>query len=98
VYDNIIVGTAGLGALADKLDNKLHFSENAEALEAWLAQRRAAGQCAKSKIGDPRFVSLDPASPDFLKPASGGPGEGCGAQVFGKQPRIVNPRNGGTDR
>jgi ankyrin repeat protein len=85
-YRNIIVGPSSLGALAEKLDNNLHFSESAEALEKWLVERRAAGQCANSKIGDPKFLSLDPASPDFLRPNPGGPGAGLGAQVLeGKQ-------------
>ena len=73
VTGNIIVGPASLGAKADTLDNNLHFSENTEALEEWLAERRAAGQCENSKIGDPEFLSLDPDSPDFLKPAPGSP-------------------------
>jgi hypothetical protein len=79
-HHNIIVGPSSLGAKADRLDNNLHFSEDAEALEKWLAERRAAGQCANSKVGDPKFLSLDPASPDFLKPAPGGPGAGVGAE------------------
>ncbi len=82
VYGNIIVGPSGLGTLAEKLDNNLHFSENAEALEAWLAERRTEGQCENSKVGDPEFHSLDPDSPDFLRPAPGGPGEGLGARAF----------------
>ncbi len=73
VTGNIIVGPASLGAKADRLDNNLHFSENTEALEKWLAERRAEGQCENSKIGDPEFLSLDPDSPDFLKPAPGSP-------------------------
>ncbi len=81
VSGNIIVGPASLGAQAEKLDGNLHFSEDPEALEAWLAERRAAGQAAESKIGDPRFLSMDPDDEDFLKPAPGGPGEGLGACV-----------------
>ncbi len=81
VSGNIIVGPTGLGTQAEKLDGNLHFSEDAEALEAWLAERRAVGQAAESKIGDPRFLSMDPDDEDFLKPAPGGTGEGLGACV-----------------
>ena len=84
VHPNIISGTVGpggLGALVEHADGNLHFGEDTAGLEKWLSERRAAGQCENSKVGDPQFLSLDPASPEFLKPAPGGPCEGLGAQV-----------------
>lgn len=84
VYDNIIVGPAGLGALVSSSDGNLYHPTDAKAQETWLAAQRAKGQDQNSKLGDPKFLSLDPASPDFLKPAPGGPGEGVGARVFDK--------------
>jgi len=83
-FNNIIVGPSGLGASADRADGNLHYSDDAAVLEKWLSERRAAGQCVNSKTGEPQFLSLDPASPDFLRPKPRGPGAGQGAQRFDK--------------
>ena len=45
----------------------------------WLKQRRTAGHDLHSKAGDPRFLSLDPDSRDFLVPAPDGPAADLGA-------------------
>ncbi len=65
-------------------DHNLYHAVNTDTGEAvdiseWLKQRRATGHDQNSKAGDPEFLSLDPDSPDFLRPA---PGEAFGARVF----------------
>jgi hypothetical protein len=67
-------------------DRNLYHAVNTDTGDAvdiseWLKQRRAAGHDQNSKTGDPEFKSLEAESPDFLKPAPGGPGEGLGARV-----------------
>jgi len=68
-------------------DHNLYDAVNTDTGEAvqiseWLMQRRTTGNDLHSRIGDPKFLSLDPDDEDFLKPAPGGPGKGLGAQVF----------------
>ncbi len=59
-------------------DRNLYHAVNTDTGEAvdigeWLKQRRTAGHDLHSKAGDPRFLSLDPDSPDFLVSTPDGP-------------------------
>ena len=65
-------------------DRNLYHAVNTETGEAvdigeWLKQRRTAGHDLHSKAGEPRFLSLDTDSPDFLVPAPDGPAADLGS-------------------